>query len=61
MCTEGWSAGRGTAALGSNADEVCVNLLTNDSEVLVKQTHVDGQEVGEPDGQAAAQTHVWVS
>lgn len=38
-----------------------MNLLTHDSEVLVEETHVDGQQVGQLDGQAAAHTDVWVS
>lgn len=38
-----------------------MNLLTHDSEVLVEQAHVDGQQVGQPDGQAAAHAEVWVS
>lgn len=51
----------GTAALASTVGEMCVDLLTYDSEVLVEQTHVDRQEVRQPDGQAAAHTDVGVS
>lgn len=38
-----------------------VNALTYNSEVLIKQPDVDGQQIRESDGHTAAQTCVWIS
>ena len=40
---------------------MCLRSLTYDSEVLVEESHIDWQQLRESDGQAAAQTDVWIS
>lgn len=41
--------------------EECASPLTYDSEVLVKQSHIDGQQLRQSDGQTAAQTNIQIS
>lgn len=41
--------------------EECASPLTYDSEVLVKQSHIDGQQLRQSDGQTAAQTNIRIS